>query len=112
MLVCIGENDAVTVAPEGRRKPVLGSGPPAFRTAYDYDGIGLQNLADGFCEIPAKIDPNAGFYRLLSRHGEELLFRELHRHLRRLELQRIRNHLGDVDCNASAQAAGQSAGNI
>ena len=42
---------------------------------------GFRTLADGFREIPAKIDLDIGFHRLLARHGEELLLRELHRTL-------------------------------
>src|SRR5689334_8719045 len=111
-LVCIRENDAMTVAPQGRRQLLLARGPPAFPAADDDHGVGLQDLANSFREIPAKIDFDAGLHRLFTRHGEELLLRELHRHLRRFECQRVRNYLGDVNRNATAQVASQSAGNI
>jgi len=55
---------------------------------------------------------NAGFYRLLSDQGQELLLREWHGDGRRFEFQRIGNHLRDMNRNAGAQAAGESAGRM
>ena len=100
----------MSVAPESRRQFVLASGPPAFAASDDDDGIGLENLADGFREIPAKIDSDTGFHGCSPAMARSCCSGELHRHLGRLEFQRIRNHLRDVDGNAGAEAAGQSAG--
>jgi hypothetical protein len=102
----------MSVTPENRRQPLLAGRPTAFPAANDYDRVGLQNLADRFRHIPAKIDPDFGFHRLVSRHSQELLFREIHRHRRRFEFQRVRNHLRDMNGNARAQAPRQPAGNI
>jgi hypothetical protein len=90
----------MTIAAESRRQPVLASGPPAFPATGDYNRAGFQDLAD------------SGFHRLFSRHGEELLFHELRRDLRRPERSSARNHLDSVNDNASTQAASLSAGYI
>ena len=102
----------MSISPESRCEPVFARRPPAFPAADDYDTVGLQNPADGFRKIPAKIDSDTGIHRLFARHGEKLLFRELHRYLRRLEFQWVGNHLGDMHGDPSAQAASQPAGDI
>ena len=97
MLVCMGQNYVVPVAPQSLGEPLLAAWPPAFPAADHHHGIGFQYPTDCFGQIPAKVHLNVGFNRLLPCQGQELFFCELHGNRRRFECQRVWNHLRYVE---------------